>query len=80
MIIAVFIKAGSFLKLIQVLLMSGVKFLFAPPLSLGLGFTYSQTILTTTIGGILGVIFFFFLSEILLKFFHKIWPRIKSFF
>jgi len=79
MIITVFIKAGSFFKLIQVLLLSGVKFLFAPPLSLELGFTYFQTILTTTIGGILGVIFFFFLSEIFLKLFRKIWPHIKSF-
>lgn len=72
MIITVFIKAASFFKLIQVLLLSGVKFLFAPPLSFELGFTYFQTILTTTTGGILGVIFFFFL-------FRKIWPRIRSF-
>ena len=79
MIVAIFIKASGFFKLIQVLLMSGIKFLFAPPLSLELGFTYLQTVLTTAIGGILGVLFFFFLSEILLRFFRKIWPGIKSF-
>jgi len=75
-----FLKAGSFFKLIEILILSGVKFLLAPPLSFKFGFTYIQTMLATTIGGILGVIFFFFLSEILLRIFRREWPRIKSFF
>ena len=78
--IIVFLKAGSFLKLIQVLLLSGVKFLFAPPLSFELGFNFLQTVLTTTVGGIIGVLFFFYLSEWVIRLYKKIWPRIKTFF
>ena len=78
--IAVFLKAGSFFKFIEILLLSGVKFIFAPPLSFKLGFTYFQTILITTIGGILGVLFFFYLSEIILWLFRKAWPYIKAYF
>ena len=76
----VFIKAGSVFKLFQVLLLSGLKFLFGPPLSFKLGFNFFQTILTTTIGGVMGVIFFYFLSEIILHLFRKVWPYLKSFF
>lgn len=62
------------------MILSGVKFLLAPPLSFKLGFTFSQTVLVTTIGGILGVIFFFYLSEIIIRLFKRIWPYIKAFF
>ena len=76
----VFLRAGSFFKFFQVLILSGLKFLLAPPLSFKLGFTFIQTILTTTIGGLLGVLFFFYISEILLRLFRKAWPYIKTFF
>jgi len=76
----VFVKAGSVFKLFQVLILSGLKFLFGPPLSFKLGFNFFQTILTTTIGGVLGVVFFFFLSEIILHLFRRAWPYLKSFF
>jgi hypothetical protein len=80
MMIIFFLKAGSFFKLVEVLILSGVKFLLAPPLSFKLGFSFFQTIIVTTIGGILGVIFFFYLSEILVKLFKRMWPYIKTFF
>ena len=76
----VYLKAGSIFKLFQVLILSGLKFLFGPPLSFKLGFNLFQTIITTTIGGVLGVLFFFFLSEMILHLFRKVWPYIKSFF
>jgi hypothetical protein len=79
-LLIVFVKAGSFYKVIEVGIISGVKFLFAPFLSFQLGYNYLQTIIITTIGGILGVFFFYFLSNALLKLFRKIWPWIKSFF
>jgi hypothetical protein len=78
--IIIFLKAGSFFKLVEVLILSGVKFLLAPPLSFKLGFSFFQTVAVTTIGGILGVIFFFYLSEILIKLFKRIWPQFKAFF
>jgi hypothetical protein len=76
----VFVKAGSFFKFIQVLILSAIKFLLAPPLSFKLGFTFFQTVLVTTIGGLLGIIFFFFISEILLRLFRRAWPHIKAYF
>ena len=77
--IMIFLKVGGFFKLIEILILSGFKFLLAPPLSFKLGFTYFQTMLVTTIGGLLGVLFFFFLSEIILQLFRRAWPYIKSF-
>lgn len=76
----VFIKAGSFYKLIEVVVISGVKFLIAPFISFQLGYNYLQTIIITTIGGIVGVFFFYYLSNGLLKLFRRTWPKIKKYF
>jgi hypothetical protein len=78
--IFILIKAGSFFKLFQVLIISGVKFILAAPLSFTLGFNFVQTILFTTLGGIIGIFFFFYLSEGILRLYRKILPFIKSFF
>ena len=42
---------------------SSIKFLFAIPISLEIGFSFLQTWIATTIGGLTGVLFFFFLSK-----------------
>lgn len=76
----ILLKAGSLFRFIEVLVLSGIKFLLGPPLSFKLGFSFFQTVIVTTIGGLIGVIFFFYLSEILLRFFKKSWPYIKAFF
>lgn len=76
----IFIKAGSFYKLIEIGVVSAVKFFIAPFLSFQLGYNYLQTIIITTIGGIAGVFFFYYLSAILLKIFRRNWPEIKNFF
>jgi hypothetical protein len=78
--IIIILKAGSFLKLLEVLILSGVKFLLAPPYAIGVGFNYIQTFLITTIGGLMGVVFFFYVSEFILKMFKKVWPVIKNYF
>jgi hypothetical protein len=75
-----YLKAGSFFRIIEVLILSGVKFLLAPPLSFKLGFSYPKTILITTIGGLLGVIFFYFLSDMIMRLFRREWPKIKYYF
>ena len=74
------IVTSFFIKFIEVLLLSGVKFFFAPFLSFHLGFSYLQTILFTSIGGILGVVFFFFLSTTILNIFQKYWTPKKYLF
>lgn len=76
----IFFSQISIFKLIQVVLISGVKFLFAPLLSIGYGFTYLQTVLFTTVGGIAGVFFFYFLSKWLIGLYIKYCPFVISYF
>lgn len=42
---------------------SSIKFLIAPALSFEIGLSFLQTWITTTIGGLAGVLFFFYLSK-----------------
>jgi hypothetical protein len=67
-------------KLIQVVIISGVKFLFAPFTSIGYGFNYLQTVLFTTAGGILGILFFYFFSKWIIKQYTKYCPIVFSYF
>ena len=53
-------------KLLQILLiviLSATKFLTAPITSLNIGFGYLETLVITTLGGLVGVFFFFYLSS-----------------
>jgi hypothetical protein len=54
---------SGFIKIIIVFAVSTIKFLVAPALSFSMGLNFVQTWLSTTAGGIVGVIFFFFLSR-----------------
>lgn len=68
----IYIVSGiKIFKLVQIILISAIKFLFAPLIALEMGFNYIQTIIYTTIGGILGVFFFFFLSNIIIRLYKK---------
>lgn len=62
---------GSLLHFLEVLVLSGVKFVLAPALSMGLGFSYLQTIIVTSIGGLAGFYFFYYLSEWLINYYYK---------
>jgi hypothetical protein len=57
---------SGFLKILIVFAVSSIKFLFAPALSFSMGLNFIQTWLSTSAGGIMGVIVFFFLSRWLL--------------
>jgi len=63
-------------KLLQILLLSGIKFFFAPLISVGYGYNYFQTILITSVGGIIGILFFFFFSRWLIRQYNKFCPLI----
>jgi hypothetical protein len=52
-------------------LVSSIKFLIAPALSFGMGLNFVQTWLSTTAGGIVGVIMFFFLSRWILLLYSR---------
>ena len=54
---------SGFLKILIVFAVSSIKFLVAPALSFGMGLNFIQTWLSTTAGGIVGVLIFFFLSR-----------------
>lgn len=62
---------SGFLKILIVFAVSTIKFLIAPALSFGMGLNFIQTWLSTTAGGISGVIIFFFLSKWLLYIYVK---------
>lgn len=55
------------LKVIQVMLISSIKFFFSIPLALGLGFSWWETFLISVSGGLAGLFVFYFLTPLLLK-------------
>ncbi len=59
-----------FYKISILLLVSSVKFVFAFPLALGYNFSFIETLSYSSLGGILGVIFFAFISDELIIFYH----------
>ena len=59
-----------FYKISILLLISSVKFVFAFPLALGYKFSFIETLSYTSIGGIVGVIFFAFISDVLIVFYN----------
>ncbi len=71
-------QISNFFKFVQILIISGLKFIIAPPISLEMGFSWFQTVLFTTIGGIIGVIVSYYLGEILLKLFRILLVQIKA--
>lgn len=75
-----FIKSGSIFEMIQVIIISGIKFIVAIPISIGMGFNFIQTFMITTAGGLLGVIFFFYLGEGILILWKHNFFKIKGIF
>ena len=62
---------NSFVKFLLIIATGSIKFLIAPPLSFGFGFNFLQTWAFTSVGGVLGVLFFFFLGRFILKLYSK---------
>ncbi|MFC2176006.1 hypothetical protein ACFLR1_03450 [Bacteroidota bacterium] len=60
------------------ILLSGTKFLTAPIVSLNMGFSYVQTLLLTSIGGTLGILFFYYLSSFIVYIYSKIAHKAAS--
>jgi len=66
------------LQILLVLILSGTKFLTAPITALNIGFGYLQTLGLTMVGGIFGVLFFFFLSNGIMYLLAKISNRFRA--
>jgi ABC-type antimicrobial peptide transport system permease subunit len=60
------------LQILLVVILSATKFLSAPITSLNIGFGYLETLLITTIGGLIGVVFFFYLSSAIMLLMSKL--------
>lgn len=71
----IFVAQEGMLRMLGVLLVSSLKFIIAPFMSMKLGFTYSQTLVYTAVGGIAGVWFFYHLSQILLAVYHRYYTQ-----
>lgn len=54
-------------KILSILLLSGIKFIFAFPIAAKLHFSFIETVLITSIGGVTGIIFFSFFWEHVIK-------------
>ena len=74
------ISEGILLKQLVILIISAVKFLIAAPASYLFGYSYFHTLINTSLGGLLGVLFFFFLSRTLLRFYKQHSFRIFNIF
>lgn len=59
------------LQILLIVILSATKFLTAPITSLNIGFGYVETLLITTLGGLAGVLFFSYVSSVLLNLFKK---------
>jgi hypothetical protein len=81
MLLFVILKVNLILKILQVMLISSLKFIVAPPVSIEIGLNYFQTIIFTTAGGIAGVVFFYHLSGWLIRMYYKyLHFRVKAMF
>lgn len=56
----------------MVVILSATKFLTAPITSLNIGFGYVETLLITTLGGVIGVFFFFYVSSFFMMLIAKL--------
>ena len=65
-------------EIISVFLMSAIKFFAAPLLAKSFGFTYLQTILITSLGGIVGVFLFFNLGARIVSFFPNFFKPVNK--
>jgi hypothetical protein len=66
-----FAAQEGILRMLGVFVVSGLKFIVAPFMSINFGFTYSQTLVYTAVGGIAGVWFFYHLSHIILAVYQR---------
>jgi hypothetical protein len=68
------ISEAILLKQLSILLVSAVKLMVAAPVSYLLGYSYLHTLINTAVGGVMGVVFFFFLSRTLFRVYHRYAP------
>lgn len=68
------------LKQLGILVISAVKFLVAAPASYLFGYSYLETMLNTTIGGWIGVLFFYYAGRFIFSRFPFWKKRVRKFY
>lgn len=68
------ISEAILLKQLSILLVSAVKLMVAAPVSYLLGYSYLHTLVNTAVGGVMGVVFFFFLSRTIFRLYRRFSP------
>ena len=63
---------SGILKLLNVFLLSSVKFVVSPAYSFIIGLNYWETILVTSIGGIFGFFFFYLVTKFIIYELHQV--------
>ena len=66
------------LQILLIVILSATKFLTAPITSLNIGFGYLETLLITTLGGLFGVLFFYYVSAAIMLLLSKISSRLSQ--
>jgi len=64
------------IKIIHVILLASVKYIFTLPYAMIIGLEYKQAIISVLIGGIGGFLVFYYLTKPLLLGFNIAWPCI----
>lgn len=68
------ILESALLKQLGILFISSVKFIIAAPASYLFGYSYLHTLANTSIGGLIGVAVFFFLSRAIIRIYRRHFP------
>ena len=69
---------GLWYEIFSVILTSSVKFFAGPILAKSLGFSYLNTVIVSSVGGVLGVFVFFNLGTRIVNFFPNFFKPIKK--
>ena len=67
------------LKALTIIVMSLAKFTFVPFVAMGFGFSWGEIFSYTSIGGIIGLVFFVNFSQILMRVWKRAFPSNKKF-
>jgi len=67
------------LKIIQVFLLASVKYVLTFPFAILIGLNIKQTIISVTLGGSVGFVFFFHFSDYAFRNFHHVKTAVKRF-
>lgn len=67
----ILLQVDTFFKVIQLVFLSIVKLIIAPPVSIEMGLGYFETVAITAISGIIGIFIFYHLSGLIIKWYRR---------